>query len=75
MDTNKVIEVYTASIIEIEKIQAYLEENGITTSIRDEFSEGLHAGFPNGIPNEVSLYVLENDSEKAKSIIADFHKD
>lgn len=75
MDTNKVIEVYAASLIEIEKIQAYLEENGISSSIRDEFSEGLHAGFPNGIPNQVSLYVMDNDVERANKIIEDFKKD
>ncbi len=75
MDTNKVIEVHAASIVEIEKIQAYLEENGISSSIRDEFSEGLHAGFPNGIPNQVSLYVLESDAPKARTIINDFKQD
>lgn len=75
MDTNKVVELFTASLIEIEKIQAYLEEKDITTSIRDKFSEGLHAGFPDGIPNEVSLYVLENDKEKAQVVLNDFHKE
>lgn len=75
MDTNKVIELFTGSLIEIEKIQGYLEEKGITTSIRDKFSEGLHAGFPSGIPNEVTLYVLENDKEKAQVILDDFHKE
>lgn len=74
MDTNKVIELHTASLFEIEKIQSYLEEKGITTSVRDKFSEGLHAGFPSGAPNKVTLYVLENDKEQAQLILDNFHK-
>ncbi len=72
MDQSKVIKLHTASLVDIEVIQDYLEQNNISTSIRDEFNEGLHAGFPNGIPNEVSLMVMKKDFEQAEVLLKEF---
>ncbi len=69
MDQTKVVKLYTASLVEVEGIQGYLEENGISTSVRDEFNEGLHAGFPNGVPNDVTLMVMEKELEKAQGLL------
>lgn len=74
MDSNKIVCLITSSIIEVEGIQGYLEDNSIATSIRDEFSEGLHAGFPGGVPNQVSLMVLESQFSKAKSLMNLYQK-
>lgn len=74
MENRDIIRLHTASIVEIEPLKDMLEENGISTLIRDQFTEGLNAGIPNGVPNSIDIYVLEKDFEKASILLAEFLK-
>ena len=40
--------------------------------IKNEFEEGLHAGFGSGLPGNVDLFVDEQDIEKAAGIIKSY---
>ena len=61
--------VYTGRIIMIERIQAELESNGIGSIVKDEFRQGMEAGFGAGNPSAIDLFVIESDVEKAQKII------
>jgi len=61
--------IFTGRIIEIERIQAELELNGIGTIVKDGFRQGIEAGFGGGVPSAIDLFVLASNAEQAKEII------
>jgi hypothetical protein len=71
MDEN-IIKAFTGSEIEVILLQGELEENGISSLVRDGFSSGLRAGFYGGSPSAIELYIAESDQEKAEPIIREF---
>jgi hypothetical protein len=63
--------VMTNSSIIIHRVASILEENGLSTLIKDNTESARLAGF--GTPqNNVDLYVKESDLKRAKEIIDDF---
>lgn len=61
----------TNSSIIIHRVASILEENGLSTLIKDNTESARLAGF--GTPqNNVDLYVKESDLERAQEIIDDF---
>jgi hypothetical protein len=61
--------VYTGGDVNIQRIKAELEIQGINSIIEDGFKQGVGAGFGGGVPSAIDLYVAETDVEKAKEII------
>lgn len=66
--------LHTASVFEIEPLREMLEDNGISSMVRDEFSEGVNAGFVGGVSDEIDLYVLSTDYTEAKKLLNEFLK-
>lgn len=69
-DKNALVKIYTGSRITTERIIAELEDAGITAISRDEFQQGIEAGFGAGIPGVIDLFVQESDLKKAKEIVS-----
>ena len=69
-DRSSLVKIYTGSIITADRIIAELEIAGISAISRDEFQQGIEAGFGAGVPGVIDLFVQESDLEKAKEIIS-----
>jgi len=69
-----IIRVYTGSEVLVGILKVLLNEVGISSIIKDDFSSSISAGFVGGTPSALDLYIQENDKEKADLIIDDFLK-
>lgn len=49
------------ALIDSEALQVLHDENGNRTLIRDQIREGVHAEFPDVPPNEVDIYVMNEE--------------
>ena len=68
------ISIYRSSVIFIHGLALYLEENGISSIIKDSNESARLAGF--AVPQDsVELQVLESDVERAQKLIASFNED
>ena len=68
------ISIYRSSVIFIHGLALYLEENGISSIIKDSDESARLAGF--AVPQDsVELQVLESDVERAQKLIASFNED
>ena len=74
MDKRDIRRLHSASIIEIEELRKILEDNKISTLVRDQFQESVHAGFVDANPGLVDIYVLDEDFEDAVKLLAEFKK-
>jgi len=62
--------VYTGSVIEAGYLVEVLEENKITSIMRDSLSESLIAGWASGSPEDAArIYVETEHAEQAKIVI------
>ncbi len=74
-DQSKHIRFFTGSLIEIQRLQLDLDEQGIPSMVKNNFQSGLRAGFYGGSPEQVELFIYEDDKEKAESILTTFKED
>ncbi len=70
--TDKLINVFTGSVVTVNLLKDELESIGIVGIIRDDFNSGAVAGFPGGLPSAIDLYIQELDLEQAAPIIDEF---
>ena len=68
---NKHVRILTSSAIIIQGAAQSLKEQGIVSLIKNINESGRLAGFGT-LPDEVELYVLESEAEKALELIKDF---
>ncbi len=74
-DQRNIVRVFTGSIVEVKLLKNQLKDVGVESMMRDEFTEGAHAGFATSIPGAVDLYIFEEDLEKAKALVEEMkHK-
>ncbi len=73
-DQSKHIRFFTGSLIEIQRLQIDLDDQGITSMIKNNFQSGVRAGFYGGSPSQVELFIYEEDKPKALPILEDFKK-
>lgn len=66
---NRMVLIFTGSVIIIERIKTELEQNGIFSIAKDGFRQGIEAGFGGGVPSAIDIYVIESDEKKAKEIV------
>jgi hypothetical protein len=66
--TDEFESVYTGSEVNVKYLQGLLEEQGISTRVRDDFQSGLRGGFGGGLPGQVQLLVPASQLTKAKQI-------
>lgn len=60
--------VYTGSEVNVQHLQNLMNEQGISTRVRNDFDSGLRAGFGGGLPGQVLLFAKSSDYEKALRI-------
>ncbi|PTM06182.1 MAG: hypothetical protein DA439_04335 [Bacteroidetes bacterium] len=68
---NKHVRILTSSAIIVQGAAQSLKEQGIVSLIKNINESGRLAGFGT-LPDEVELYVLESEAEKALELIKDF---
>jgi hypothetical protein len=71
-DQSKHIRFFTGSLIEIQRLQIDLDDQEIPSMVRNNFQSGVRAGFYGGSPEQVELFIYEEDQEKAKPILEAF---
>ena len=73
-DRNELTCVFIGSIIDVQYYKERLEELGISSLWKDEFSSGTIVGL-GGVPDSVELLVADADAEKAKLCIEELQKE
>ncbi|WP_319482074.1 DUF2007 domain-containing protein [uncultured Draconibacterium sp.] len=66
---DKIVKLYTGEDVVISRLKQELEAAGINPMIRDGFKQGLAAGFGEGVPSAIDLFVVEADFPKAQEIL------
>jgi hypothetical protein len=69
---NSLLRAFTGTEIEVILLKGELEENGISTMIRDDFTNSISAGFYGGTPSSIDLFINESDLGKAQPILQEF---
>lgn len=73
-DHSKHIRFFTGSLIEIQRLQLDLNDQQIPSLVKNNFQSGLRSGFYGGSPNQVELFIYEEDLEKATLILKEFEE-
>ncbi len=71
-DQSKHINLFTGSLIEIQRLQIDLNDKEIPSMVKNNFQSGIRAGFYGGSPSQVQLFIFEEDREKALPILEAF---
>ncbi len=66
---DNLIKLYTSDEVTISRIKQELETADINCLVKDGFKQGLAAGFGNGVPSAVDIFVVETDMKKAQEIL------
>ena len=69
---NDIIKIYTGTEVSVIYLKGILEEIGITAMIKDNFQSSISAGFVEGTPSAIDLFIQKSDLKKAEPIIKDF---
>ena len=69
---SKHINLFTGSLIQIQRLQLDLDENEIPSLVKNNFQSGIRSGFYGGSPSLVELFIFEEDKEKALPILDKF---
>jgi len=67
--SDNILNIYTGGEVMVNRLKQELESQGINCLIQDGFKQGLIAGFGEGVPSAIDLYVKESDLEKALEIV------
>ena len=70
----KLVRVFTGSTLSVNLLKEELENRGIESIVRDDFSSGVAAGFSGGVPSAVDLYIEESDIQEAEPLIFEFSR-
>ena len=71
-DTSDMVHVFSNTELTVTHLKNILEDNGITSLIRNDYESGNSAGFVGGSYMSIDLYIQKEDEEKAKPIIEKF---
>ncbi len=69
IENDDLVKLYTGADVIINRIKMELEARGINTLIKDGFKQGLAAGFGEGVPSAIDIFVTQEDFEKANEIV------
>ncbi|MBN1985738.1 MAG: DUF2007 domain-containing protein [Prolixibacteraceae bacterium] len=67
--TGEIVLIYTGGEVIIRRLEAELQQQGIQSIIKDGFKQGLAAGFGEGVPSAIDLYVAAEQAEQAQEIV------
>lgn len=65
----ELVKLFTGGDVVINRIKDELENKGISSLVKDGFKQGLAAGFGDGVPTAIDIFVTEDDFEKALEIV------
>ncbi|WP_346856995.1 DUF2007 domain-containing protein [uncultured Draconibacterium sp.] len=68
-DYDGLIKLFTGGDVIIARIKQELELEGINSLVKDRFKQGLAAGYGDGVPSAIDLFVTEEDYDKAIQIV------
>lgn len=68
-ENDGLIKLYTGGDVVISRIKQELDVAGINSLVKDGFKQGLAAGFGEGVPTAIDIFVTEEDFEKASEIV------
>ncbi|WP_321376197.1 DUF2007 domain-containing protein [uncultured Draconibacterium sp.] len=66
---DKIVKLLTGDEVVISRLKQELETVGINAMIKDGFKQGLAAGFGEGVPSAIDLFVVEADLPRAQEIL------
>ena len=69
--------VFVGSFVDVSYYRERLEEIGVSSMVKDDFTAGIHGGFPGasgGSPDSVQLLVESHDVKKALQCIEALQK-
>lgn len=72
--TTQHVKIFSGSSIIVNGLKNILEENNISSLIKNKFESARLAGFGEQM-NSVELFVMNTDVEKANIIVDDFKKE
>ena len=75
LEMNRAIKIFTGSEIMISMIKGELENHGIASLIKSDFNSGVTAGFSEGVPSAIDLYIEPKKVEEARQLIDDLIND
>lgn len=64
--------IYTGSRMIAQGLSVRLNEIGVTPIEKDDMSSALRSGFAIGVPNQVRLFIRQDELEKARKVINDY---
>ena len=67
--SGEIVLIYTGGEVIIQRLKAELQQQGIQSIIKDGFKQGLAAGFGEGVPSAIDLYVAAEEAEQAQEIV------
>lgn len=67
--SDTILNIYTGGDVIINRLKQELEKEGIYCLVKDGFKQGLIAGFGEGVPSAIDLFVKESDLERALEIV------
>lgn len=68
-ENNNLVKLYTGGDVIINRVKQELEEAGIKSMVKDGYKQGLAAGFGDGVPSAIDIFVVESDFERANEIV------
>lgn len=66
---DKIVKLFTGDEVVISRLRQELETAGINAMKKDGFKQGLAAGFGEGVPSAIDLFVVEADFPRAQEIL------
>ena len=64
--------IYVGSRMIAQGLSVRLNAIGITPIEKDDMSSALRSGFAIGVPNQVRLFIRQDELDKARKIITDY---
>lgn len=66
---DEMVKLHTGGDVIINRIKQELKKQGINSLVKDRFKQGLAAGFVDGVPSAIDIFVTDEDFEKANEIL------
>ena len=68
----KTVRIYTGPTMIANGLIARLNHHGISPIVKDDHNSGITGGFSTGVPNQVRLFIRNEQLEKAKTMINEY---
>ena len=68
----KTVRIYTGPTMIANGLIARLNEEGISPIVKDDHHSGITGGFSTGVPNQVRLFIRNEQLDQAKTMINEY---